>query len=75
MRLSRIYSVRLHELSPYIKSFFKQRPAVNVRVEYRRANRVYEDVLGNVVDLGLVAYLAKESWLVVELVCNDRLHF
>ena len=31
-------------------------PEVNVHVEYRRANQVYEGVLGNIVDLGLVAY-------------------
>jgi DNA-binding transcriptional LysR family regulator len=32
-------------------------------VEYRRANQVYEDVLGNVVDLGLVAYPNKDAKL------------
>jgi len=36
---------------------------VNVHVEYRRANQVYEDVLGNVVDLGLVAYPVKDNKL------------
>ncbi|MEO6034826.1 MAG: LysR family transcriptional regulator substrate-binding protein, partial [Verrucomicrobiota bacterium] len=36
---------------------------VNVHVEYRRANQVYEDVLGNVVDLGLVAYPVKDPKL------------
>ena len=34
---------------------------MNVHVEYRRANQVYEDVLGNVVDLGLVAYPARDT--------------
>ena len=38
-------------------------PTVNVHVEYRRANQVYEDVLGNVVDLGLVAYPVKDAKL------------
>ncbi len=38
-------------------------PTVNVHVEYRRANQVYEDVLGNVVDMGLVAYPVKDSKL------------
>jgi DNA-binding transcriptional LysR family regulator len=33
---------------------------VNVHVEYRRANQVYEDVLGNVVDIGLVAYPSRD---------------
>jgi len=36
---------------------------VNVHVEYRRANQVYEDVLGNVVDMGLVAYPVKDAKL------------
>jgi DNA-binding transcriptional LysR family regulator len=34
-----------------------------VHVEYRRANQVYEDVLGNVVDLGLVAYPTRDAKL------------
>jgi DNA-binding transcriptional LysR family regulator len=36
---------------------------VKVHVEYHRANEVYDDVLGNVVDLGLVAYPQKDSKL------------
>ena len=56
LRVATIYSIGLHELPPYVKRFLKTHPSVNVHVEYRRANQVYEDVLGNVVDLGLVAY-------------------
>jgi len=56
IRVATIYSIGLHELPPYVKRFLKDHPSVNVRVEYRRANQVYEDVLGNVVDLGLIAY-------------------
>jgi DNA-binding transcriptional LysR family regulator len=41
----------------------KNYPTVNVHVEYRRANQVYEDVLSNVVDIGLVAYPVKEPKL------------
>src|SRR6202451_3857745 len=50
-----IYSIGLHDLPPYIKRFMKGHPTVNVHVEYRRANQVYEAVLSNVVDLGLGA--------------------
>lgn len=60
IRVSTIYSIGLHDLPPYLKLFLKQFPTVNVHVEYRRANQVYDDVLGNVVDLGLVAYPQKE---------------
>jgi DNA-binding transcriptional LysR family regulator len=58
-----IYSIGLHDLPPYLKKFLKTYPTVNVHVEYRRANQVYEDVQGNVVDLGLVAYPVRDNKL------------
>ena len=63
IRVSTIYSIGLHDLPPYLKKFLKAYPTVNVHVEYRRSNQVYEDVLGNVVDLGLVAYPARDPKL------------
>jgi DNA-binding transcriptional LysR family regulator len=60
IRVATIYSIGLHDLPPYLKRFLKAYPTVNVHVEYRRANQVYEDVMGNVVDLGLVAYPVKD---------------
>jgi DNA-binding transcriptional LysR family regulator len=63
IRVATIYSIGLHDLPPYIKRFLKSYPTVNVHVEYRRANQVYDDVLSNVVDLGLVAYPTRESKL------------
>src|SRR5580698_9263187 len=63
IRVATIYSIGLHDLPPYIKKFLKSYPTVNVHVEYRRANQVYDDVLSNVVDLGLVAYPTRESKL------------
>lgn len=73
IRLSTIYSFGLHELPPYIKAYLQQHPAVNVHVEYRRSNQVYDDVMGNLVDLGLVAYPSNESKVEVQSICNDRL--
>jgi DNA-binding transcriptional LysR family regulator len=63
IRIATIYSIGLHDLPPYIKRFMKSYPTVNVHVEYRRANQVYDDVLTNVVDLGLVAYPTKDTKL------------
>jgi DNA-binding transcriptional LysR family regulator len=60
IRVATIYSIGLHELPPYLKKFLKTYPTVNVHIEYRRANQVYEDVLGNVVDVGLVAYPTRD---------------
>ena len=63
IRVATIYSIGLHDLPPYVKKFMKSYPTVNIHVEYRRANQVYEDVISNVVDLGLVAYPTKDSKL------------
>ena len=63
IRVATIYSIGLHDLPPYLKKFLKTYPTGDVHVEYRRANQVYEDVLGNVVDLGLVAYPTRDSKL------------
>jgi len=63
IRVATIYSIGLHDLPPYIKKFMRSYPTVNIHVEYRRANQVYEDVFSNVVDLGLVAYPVKDSKL------------
>ncbi len=73
IRLATIYSIGLHDLPPYLKKYLKTYPTVNVHVEYRRANQVYEDVLGNVVDLGLVAYPVKDSKLEFIPLRKDRL--
>jgi DNA-binding transcriptional LysR family regulator len=80
VRVATIYSVGLHDLPPYIKRYLKSYPTVNVHVEYRRANQVYEDVLGNMVDLGLVAYPTRDPKLelvplrkeVLVLICHPQ---
>src|SRR5512143_3569151 len=73
IRVATIYSIGLHDLPPYLKKFLKSYPTVNVHVEYRRANQVYEDVLGNVVDLGLVAYPTRDSKLEIVPLRKDKL--
>ncbi len=73
IRVATIYSIGLHDLPPYIKRFLKDYPTVHVHVEYRRSNQVYEDVLGNVVDLGLVAYPQKDAKLEIIPLRKDPL--
>jgi DNA-binding transcriptional LysR family regulator len=73
IRVATIYSIGLHDLPPYLKKFLKLFPTVNVHVEYRRANQVYEDVLGNVVDLGLVAYPTRDPKLDIIALRKDTL--
>jgi|TARA_B110000285_G_scaffold227681_1_gene289385 LysR family transcriptional regulator, transcriptional activator of the cysJI operon len=65
IHISTVYSIGLHELPPYVKVFLAKFPEVNIRVEYRRANMVYEDILTNSIDLGLIAYPQKHKQLEV----------
>jgi DNA-binding transcriptional LysR family regulator len=73
IRISTIYSIGLHELPPYIKRFLHDYPSVNVRVEYRRSNLVYEDILHNSVDFGLVAFPVKMRQIEAVPFHNDHL--
>jgi LysR family transcriptional regulator, transcriptional activator of the cysJI operon len=73
IRVASIYSIGLHDLAPYQKEFLKRYPAANLHIEYRRAEQVYEDVLGNVVDLGLVAFPARHRELQTILLREEPL--
>lgn len=73
IRISTIYSIGLHELPPYIKRFLQDFPSVNIRVEYRRSNLVYEDILHNSVDFGLVAFPVKQRQIEYIPFRHDRL--
>lgn len=73
LRIASIYSIGLHELPPRLKEFREKFPEVEVHVEYRRSQQVYDQVLGGDVDLGLVAYPAKRTGLLVEIFSEDRL--
>lgn len=73
IRISTIYSIGLHELPPFIKSFLTDYPSVNVRVEYRRSNLVYEDIQHNSVDFGLVAFPVETSQIEIIPFRTDRL--
>ncbi len=73
IRVATIYSIGLHDLPSYVKRFLKDYPTVHIHVEYRRANQVYEDVHGNVVDMGLVAYPVKDPKLETVALRKDPL--
>ena len=73
IRISTIYSIGLHELPAYIKKFLHDFPSVNVRVEYRRSNLVYEDILHNAVDFGLVAFPVRQRQIEVLPFRDDHL--
>ncbi len=73
IQISTVNSIGLHELPPYLKTFIKEFPSVNARVEYRRANLVYEDVLHGTADIGLVAFPVNHKELTTINFAQDEL--
>ena len=73
IQISTVNSIGLHELPPYLKSFIKELPSVNARVEHRRANLVYEDVLHGTADIGLVAFPVNHKELTTIEFAQDEL--
>jgi DNA-binding transcriptional LysR family regulator len=71
IRVATIYSIGLHDLPHHVKHFLKDYPTVHVHVEYKRSDHVYEDVVGNVVDIGLVAYPSRDAKLEVIPIKKD----
>lgn len=73
VRAATIYSLGLYNLPPYLKKFLRAYPQVSVQIEYQRASQVYEDVLGNAVDVGMVAYPWKEPRLEIIPLAEETL--
>lgn len=56
VRVAAIYSVGLSEMSELEQELHRRSPQVSLEVEYLRPEKVYEAVLTDHVDLGLVSY-------------------
>ena len=56
VRVAAIYSVGLYDFGRHIKRFMKDYPQAKVRLEYLRPNKVYDAVVNEDADLGLLSY-------------------
>lgn len=56
LRVASIYSIGLSEVSHLQEEFAEHYPSVQLQVEYMRPEKVYEAVLNDSADLGLVSY-------------------
>jgi len=54
-----IYSVGLHHMSQYVKTFEERHPGANVRLEYLHPRRVLERVASGEAELGLLSFPRK----------------
>ncbi len=73
LRVAIVYSVGLHELPAYMKEYLRNFPEVNVHVEYSRPNKIYENVIAQQIDLGIVAYPQKHPQISVIPMRDDHL--
>src|SRR5208283_897099 len=56
VRVAAIYSVGLYDFGRHIKRFMQDYPQAKVRLEYLRPNKVYDAVVNEDADLGLLSY-------------------
>ena len=66
VRVASIYSIGLSEMTRLRQEFERRHPQAQLHVDYLRPDKIYEAVLGDQVDLGLVSYpVAKRELAVI----------
>lgn len=73
VRVATVHSVGLYEFSEELKRYVKAYPNVNVRLEYKKSNQIYEDVLAGTLDVGVIAYPSKRPQIKLIPFREDRL--
>src|SRR5262249_36966486 len=73
VRIATVHSVGLYEFSDELKRYLRAYPNVNVRLEYKKSNQIYEDVLAGNVDVGVIAYPSKRPQIRLIPFREDRL--
>lgn len=71
--VSTIYSVGLHELQTIQRTLLKTHPKVNMRLNYRRSDQVYDDVILGAAEIGIVAYPQPRAGVDILPFREDRL--
>ena len=69
------YSIGLHQLAPFVKTFMRRHDMVNLHVEYNRSDRIYSDVRQGLCHMGIVAYPGHHPLIRVIPFKKERLGF
>jgi DNA-binding transcriptional LysR family regulator len=59
VRVAAIYSVGIPDISSYVQQFSRKYPGSSVRLAFLHPDRVYESVLNDEADIGLISYPTK----------------
>ncbi len=73
LRVAATLTVGLYELPRYLTAFMKQYPKIDLQVTYLRTNELYEAVLTNRADVGVIAYPSPHPQLKEATFKKDRL--
>ena len=73
LRIGTIYSAGFYVLDAYVRDFLQAHPEVNLRVEYTRSSRIYAEVIGGQMDLGVVAYPEKNRSIEIIPLASEEL--
>lgn len=71
--VSTIYSVGLHELAVIQRVLLRTHPKVNLRLNYRRNDQVYDDVILGAAEIGIVAYPQPRAGVDIHAFRDDKL--
>ena len=75
VNVAAIFSIGMHALPEYVKTFMVNYPDVNVHVEYLEAEKIYDGVIAGDIDIGVVAIPRKDKRLHVYDFQNESLVF
>lgn len=73
VRVATVHSVGLYQFADELKRFVKAYPNVNIRLEYKKSNQVYDDILSGTLDVGVIAYPTKRPQIRLIPFREDRL--
>ena len=73
VRVATVHSVGLYELSASLKRYLKAFPQVQLRLEYSRSSKIYDDAVRGHIDLGIVAFPTRRPGITVIPFRQDRL--
>jgi len=73
INIAAIFSIGMHTLQPHVKTFMAEYPKVNLKIEYARAEQIYERVLRGEVDIGVVAVPRKDRNIDVHPIEDEHL--
>ena len=61
IRIATVHSIGMYEMGEFLSSFMKAFPKVHIHLEYRRFDDIYDLLLKEKIDLGIVAFPEKRT--------------